>query len=409
MSRDVAAARLAGAFRDEYGRVLAALIAELRDFDLAEEALADALRDAAAQWERRGVPDAPAAWLLTVARRRAVDRLRRLEAERRRLPLLVVPDTTDPPPVDDHGVPDERLRLLFTACHPALSRASQVALTLRVVGGLSTREIARAFLVSEATMTRRIARAKRKIRDARIPYRTPEGDEARRRLDGVLTVIYLVFNEGHTPTAGESDRVDLQEEAVRLAELVHRLTPDEPEAAGLLALLLLHSSRRGARARGRRLVPLPEQDRSRWDRSRIERGRGLVQDGFASGEVGPYLVQAAIAGVHAEAPSYDATDWRRIVALYDLLLEAREDPVVRLNRAVAVMEAGRPHDALAEVEALADDLHDYAPWLATWAEALARAGRRTEAATAFERAAAAAGNDAVRAHLRGRARRLGAD
>lgn len=398
-----AASRLHEVFRREYGRVLATLIGEFRDFDLAEESLGDAFRDAATQWPGGGVPDAPAGWLLTVARRRAVDRLRRLETERRRTPLLVVPDA-EPAPVDDQGVPDDRLRLLFTACHPALPPASQVALTLRVVGGLSTREIARAFLVSEPTMTRRIARAKAKIRDAGIPYRVPQGEEARRRLDGVLAVIYLVFNEGHTPTAGAGDRTDLQEEAIRLAETVHRLAPDEPEASGLLALLLLHASRREARARGGRLVPLPEQDRSRWDRARIERGRELVRRAFAGGAIGPYTAQAGIAAVHAEAPTYDATDWRRIVGLYDLLLDARDDPVVRLNRAVAVMEAGRPQEALAEVESLRTALGNYAPWLATYAEVLALVGRAGDAATAFDAAVRATTNATVRAHLRRRAR-----
>ena len=395
--------QLADTVREEYGRVLSVLIRDLRDFDLAEEALADAITEAAASWPALGSPDNAGAWLLTVARRRAIDRLRRREVARRRTPLLIVPDTTGPVDVDPDGIADERLRLLCTACHPSLSRPAQVALTLRVVAGLRTAEIAQAFLVSEAAMEQRITRAKRKIRDAGIPYAVPSEAELPRRLTAILTVIYLVFNEGHTASSGSVvQRVELQEEGIRLAAVLRDLLPDDTEVAGLMALLLLTASRRDARERGGRPVPLPEQDRSRWDRERLVRGVGLVRDALAQGVAGPYLLQAAIAAVHAEAVSYDTTDWRRIVAYYDLLVEALDTPVVRLNRAVAVMESGDPDAALEQVESLSDALESYYPWQATRGEVLARLGRPGASAAAFRRAIELCDNQAVATHLRSR-------
>lgn len=398
--------RLADTVRSEYGRVLSVLLRELREFDLAEEALADAIADAAGQWQSHGAPASPGAWLLTVARRRAVDRLRRREVAQQRMPLLVVPDD-DPPELDPDGIPDERLRLLCTACHPALSRQAQVALTLRVVGGLHTREVARAFLVSEQAMEQRITRAKRKIRDAAIPYAVPPRSELARRLSAILAVVYLVFNEGHTASSGGGvDRPDLQEEAIRLAQLLHVLLPGDSEVQGMLALLLLHASRRDARVAGGRPVPLPEQDRSRWDRARIIEGVELVRQALARGVAGPYLLQAAIASVHAEAVSYDTTDWRRILAYYDLLVAASDTPVVRLNRAVARMEAGALEGAQDEIETLAEDLDRYHPWHATRGEVLARLGRTAEAQACLRRAIDLCDNDAVADHLRRRANDL---
>jgi RNA polymerase sigma-70 factor, ECF subfamily len=389
--------------RAEYGRVLAVLLRELRDFDLAEDALGDAIVEAAGRWSPGREPEEPAAWLLAVARRRAVDRLRRRDTARRRAPLLVVPDADDPPDPGPGGIADERLRLLCTACHPALTRSAQVALTLRVVGGLRTAEVAQAFLVSETAMEQRITRAKRKIRDAGIPYAVPAEAELPRRLAAILAVVYLIFNEGHTASAGpELHRVDLQEEAIRLAELLHGTLPDESEPAGLLALLLLSASRRDARTAGGRPVPLPDQDRSRWDHGRLTRGVELVRATLARGIAGPYLLQAAIASVHAEAVSYDTTDWRRIVAYYDLLVEATDTPVVRLNRAIAVLESGAPAAALEQVDDLAGELEAYHPWHATRAEILLRLGDTAASVEAFRRAIERCDNESVAAHLRAR-------
>jgi RNA polymerase sigma-70 factor (ECF subfamily) len=359
------------------------------------------------------VPDRPEAWLLTAARRRAVDRLRREATLARKLPLLVAPQA-EPGPEDgdreeDGGevttIRDERLRLLFTCCHPALSMAARVALTLRCLGGLTTAEIARAFLVPEATMAARITRAKKKIAAAGIPYRVPADAELPDRLAGLLAVLYLVFNEGYSASSGDTlIRRDLCDEAIRLAGVVAALMPDEPEARGLLALMLLQHARRGARLDGAgRLVLLPAQDRSRWDRAQIAEGLALLTQAAQPGRVGPYLLQAAIAAEHCRAADAADTDWAAIAGLYESLEALTGSPVVRLNRAVAVAELSGPEPALALLDGLDARLPAFHLLPATRADLLRRLGREAEARAEYERALGLAGNAADREFL---ARRL---
>ena len=402
MAEPVGAAEVERVFRDDYGRAVATLTRLLGDVGLAEEAVQDALVAALEAWPRTGVPPSPTGWIVTTARNRAIDRWRR-EASRgdrhAQAALLLTPD--DPP--EEVAVQDDRLRLVFTCCHPALAPAAQVALTLRLVAGLTTPEIARAFLVPEPTMAQRIVRAKSKIRDAHIPYRVPEEHELPARLRPVLAVVYLVYNEAYVATSGETlDRVDLAAEAVRLARLLVALMPDEPEAQGLLALLLLGESRRPARvAPDGSLVRLVDQDRALWDALLVAEGQSIVRECVRRNTPGPYQVQAAIAAVHSDATRAEDTDWVSVVALYDRLLSMGSSDVVRLNRAVAVAEVDGPAAGLEIVDGLSA-LDGYHLWHATRGDLLERLGQGAEGASAFDRAASLTANEAERSYLTAR-------
>ncbi|MFI1032742.1 RNA polymerase sigma factor [Streptomyces sp. NPDC020951] len=385
-------------FRAEYGRAVSVLVRFLGDIDLAEEAVQDAFTTAVRRWPQTGVPPSPAGWIIATARNRAVDRLRRestRDARQAEAALLYEAD----PPVEEGPVRDDRLRLIFTCCHPALAPQAQVALTLRLLGGLGTAQIARAFLVAEPTMAQRLVRAKAKIRDARIPYRVPRDADLPDRLKGVLAVVYLIFNEGYGGDPG------LCAEAVRLGRLLAELMPDEPEVVGLLALMLLVESRRGARetADGT-LVPLPEQDRDRWDRELVAEGQTLVRRCLRRDRPGPYQIQAAVQAVHSDAPTAADTDWRQILTLYDQLMALAPSPVAALNRSVAVAETEGPERALDLVDAL--DLDGYHVWHAVRADLLRRLGRAADAVGAYEAALALSENPAERAFLERRVREL---
>jgi RNA polymerase sigma-70 factor (ECF subfamily) len=399
-------------FRAEYGRTVSVLTRVLGDIDAAEDAVQDAFAIATARWPASGVPPNPAAWIVTTARNRAIDRARReasrddRQAEAARLAAAAAPgDEVAAQPEEEEeeeeedAVPDDRLRLIFTCCHPALATPAQVALTLRLLGGLTTAEIARAFLVPEPTLAQRIVRAKAKIRDAGIPFRVPAEAELPDRLRAVLAVLYLIFNEGHTASAGPGlGRADLGAEAIRLGRLLAALMPDEPEALGLLALMLLTESRRAARTTSDGgLVLLADQDRTRWDGPLIAEGHELVRRCLRLGRPGPYQLQAAINAVHADAATAAETDWRQIVTLYDHLLAIAPSPVAALNRAVAVAEVDGAEAGLALVEAL--DLDGYHLQHAIRADLLRRLGRDVDAAAAYEAAIARTENDAERAFL----------
>ncbi|MBB4683607.1 RNA polymerase sigma factor [Amycolatopsis jiangsuensis] len=413
MSGPDAHASTAAVFREEHGRLLAALTRRFGDLDLAEEAAAEAIETALVRWPADGVPPNPGAWLMTTARRKAVDRLRRDQAYAAKLALLQAELDRSGAAAPIRGeLPDERLQLFFTCAHPALAAEDRLALTLRCLSGLTTPEVARASLVPTATMAKRIVRAKNRIRVARIPFRVPGGDELAERLPGVLQVLYSIFTEGYAASSGPHlQRLDLAEEAIRLARILHRFLPGERETAGLTALLLLVHARHRART-GPDGVPvlLEDQDRTRWDQDLIAEGRALLRSAVTAGPAGPYTVQATIAALHDEAPSVTHTDWARVVALYDVLTALTPTPVVALNRAAAVAMRDGPAAGLALLDDLAGEplFRDYHPYTVARADLLERLDRHTEAAEAYRHALDSAGTEPERTFLRRRISALNA-
>lgn len=397
-----AAAEVERVFRAEHGRLIASLVRRLGDIDLAEDAAGEALVAALEKWPQTGVPPNPGAWLTTTAAHRAIDRIRREKKrdDKHQAALMITDDTPHEP---TGPVEDDRLRLLFTCCHPALAPEARIALTLRLLGGLTVAEIANAFLVQETTMGQRLTRAKAKIRAANIPYRVPSAEDLPDRVGTVLAVVMLVFNEGYLASGdGAPIRAELTSEAIRLARTLHQLLPEDLEVAGLLAMLLLTEARREARVRGGELVPLADQDRGGWDRALVAEGHALVRQCLAANRPGRYQLLAAINAVHTDAPTAAATDWSQVVALYDRLVRLDPSPVVALNRAVAVAEVDGPDVALALVERL--PLEGYHAWHATRAELLRRLGRSAESRASYDAALDACDNTAERAYL---ARRRG--
>ncbi|WP_340538913.1 RNA polymerase sigma factor [Nocardioides sp. GXZ039] len=385
-------------YREEYGRIVASLMRRFGDLDLAEDAAAEALVVALEKWPDDGVPPNPGGWLTTTAARKALDRIRR-ESHRdaKHQAAQMIEDDTPHEPTG--VVEDDRLRLIFTCCHPALAPEARVALTLRLLGGLTVAEIAQAFLVPETTMAQRITRAKKKIAGAAIPYRVPEAADLPERVAGVLAVLYLVFNEGYLSTAGTSVRDDLTTEAIRLGRILHSLLPDEPEVTGLLALMLLTEARRDARIAGDELVPLPEQDRGAWSRPLIAEGHALVRECLRVNRPGRYQLLAAINAVHTDAPDAAGTDWSQIATLYAQLARLDPSPIVALNRAVATAELDGPAVALADVDRLGEALEGYHPFHVTRAELLRRLGRSAEARAAYDVALGLIDNPAESAYL----------
>lgn len=393
-------------FREAHGRIMAALISQFGDFSLAEDALQDAFVNALESWESTGIPSNPAAWLMTAAKRRAIDRIRRAESFQRKAALLdALPD--DEPFEDDAMIPDERLKLMFTCCHPALALEAQVALTLHTLGGLSTQEVARAFLVPLPTMAQRLARARKKIRDAGIPYRIPPEDLLPERLDALLAVVYLIFNEGYCATSGDSlTRPELCGEAIRLGRVLLDLMPKNAEVHGLLALMLLHDSRREARLNDAdELVLLEDQDRSLWNRAKIREGIAILDAALLLHESGVYQIQAAISALHAEAETAEETDWQQIALLYGALARMHPSPVVFVNQAVAVAMAETPEAGLMLLEQIAG-VEDYYPYQVARADLLRRLGDYNAAGKAYQRALELCGNPSESAYLQKRLKEM---
>jgi RNA polymerase sigma-70 factor (ECF subfamily) len=385
------------------GRLLSCLIANLRDFQLAQDSLQDALESALSHWGRNGLPRSPSAWLMRTAQRKAIDRIRRaanFRSKSAELAALIALDNQPFPATEEEPIPDERLKLIFTCCHPALERKTSVALTLRSICGLKTEEIARAFVVSVDSMAQRLVRARHKISKADIPYEVPGPEGWGERLDAVLAVVYLIFNEGYAASSQQHLRIDLCEEAIRLCRILTALRPHEPEIEGLLALMLLHHSRSGTRlGEGGEIVPLESQDRARWDGLLIAEGTSLLETALRRRRPGPYQLQAAIVALHAEAPSFAETDWRQIALIYDTLIAVQPNPVFELNRIVALSYVEGPAAAQARLAAIADALGAYQPYHAVRADILARLGNRELAREAYEAAIRLSGTDAERLFL----------